>query len=256
MSETWLLLDIGNTHTVAGLFRADGPRIAEVRFRTDPNCTADEYRVQLRQLFWDALGASVWQRIDRVLISTVVPALETVLAQACAAVPFLSIAAAHRRDFTLDLPFPEQLGADRLANVAGALTLAEPPILIVDAGTATTFCLVDGRRAYVGGAIAPGLDTSWRALQARAAKLFAVDLVRPGRAVGNTTETQIRSGVLIGYEALIEGLADRLLADAGFEGATLFATGGCSRLVSLSPRFRLEYDLTLLGLLRYGQLNG
>ncbi len=256
MAEHWLLLDIGNTHTVAGLFQPDGQRIAEVRFRTDPQCTADEYRVQLRQLFSDALGRNVWEMADRAILSTVVPALEATVTKACGAVRVLSINARLKRDFELDLPHPEQLGADRLCNVAGALSLVQTPMLIVDAGTATTFCLVDHRRAYIGGAIVPGLDTSWRALQARAAKLFSVELTRPDSAVGNTTELQIQSGVLQGYEALIEGMADRLLRDAGFAEATLIATGGCTRLIRLSERFRMEPDLTLLGLYRYGQLNG
>ncbi|UJW84234.1 type III pantothenate kinase [Devosia sp. SL43] len=256
MAEHWLLLDIGNTHTVAGLFQPDRHRVAEVRFRTDPQCTADEYRMQLRQLFSDALGRNVWEMADRAIVSTVVPALEATVAKACDAVPLLSINARLRRDFELDLPHPEQLGADRLCNVAGALSLVGAPMLIVDAGTATTFCLVDDRQAYVGGAIVPGLDTSWRALQARAAKLFSVELTRPDNAVGNTTELQIQSGVLQGYEALIEGMADRLLRDAGFGQATLIATGGCTRLIRLSDRFRMEPDLTLLGLFRYGQLNG
>ncbi|WP_316359497.1 type III pantothenate kinase [Devosia sp.] len=256
MAEHWLLLDIGNTHTVAGLFQPDGQRIAEVRFRTDPQCTADEYRMQLRQLFSDTLGQNVWEMADRAILSTVVPALEATVTKACDAVPVLSINARLKRDFELDLPHPEQLGADRLCNVAGALSLVKAPMLIVDAGTATTFCLVDVRQAYIGGAIVPGLDTSWRALQARAAKLFSVELIRPDNAVGNTTELQIQSGVLQGYEALIEGMADRLLRDAGFAEATLIATGGCTRLIRLSDRFRMEPDLTLLGLFRYGQLNG
>jgi type III pantothenate kinase len=256
LAEHWLLLDIGNTHTVAGLFLADGQRVAEVRFRTDAQCTADEYRVLVQQLFRDALGQSVWEMADRAIVSTVVPALERVVSKACGAVPVLSINARLKRDFELDLPHPEQLGADRLCNVAGALGLVTGPMLIVDAGTATTFCLVDHRRAYIGGAIVPGLDTSWRALQARAAKLFSVELTRPDNAVGNTTELQIQSGVLQGYEALIEGMADRLLRDAGFAEASLIATGGCTRLIRLSGRFRIEPDLTLLGLFRYGQLNG
>ena len=256
MAEHWLLLDIGNTHTVAGLFHSDGQPVAEVRFRTDAQCTADEYRVLVRQLFHDALGANVWDMADRAIVSTVVPALETVVFKACDAVPVLSIKAGLKRDFELDLPHPEQLGADRLCNVAGALGLARGPLLIVDAGTATTFCLIDNRPAYIGGAIVPGLDTSWRALQARAAKLFSVELTRPENAVGNTTELQIQSGVLQGYEALIEGMTDRLLRDAGFAEATLIATGGCTRLIRLSERFRIEPDLTLLGLFRYGQTNG
>lgn len=256
MAEHWLLLDIGNTHTVAGLFLADGQKVAEVRFRTDPQSTSDEYRMQLRQLFNDALGRNVWEVADRIILSTVVPALEATVTRACNGLRLLSINGRLNRDFELDLPHPDQLGADRLANVAGALQLVQAPLLIVDAGTATTFCLVDHRKAYIGGAIVPGLDTSWRALQARAAKLFSVELKRPAGAVGNTTELQIQSGVLQGYEALIEGMADRLLRNAGFTDATLIATGGCTRLIQLSPRFRLEPDLTILGLFRYGELNG
>jgi type III pantothenate kinase len=259
MAENWLLFDIGNTHTVAGLFLDNGKRIAEVRFRTDPQCTADEYRSTLRQLFFEQLSGNVWERADRVVMSTVVPPLEMVVRTASSRgsspIPFLSINRHLKQDFELDLPLPDQLGADRLANVAGALTLVEPPLLIVDAGTATTFCLIDGRRAYVGGAIVPGLETGWRALQMRAAKLFSVELTRPDSSVGNTTELQLQSGVLQGYEALIEGMAGRLLRDAGLGAANLLATGGCLNLIQLPAQFRIEPDLTLLGLFRYGQLN-
>lgn len=260
MSQHWLLFDIGNTHTVAGLFQENRERVAEIRFRTDPQCTADEYRSHVHQLFLEPLGANVWELADRVVVSTVVPPLEAILRKACNGrphpVPFLAINHGLNRDFALDVPFPERMGADRLANVAGALTLAEPPFVIVDAGTATTFCVIDERPAHLGGAIVPGLETGWKALQARAAKLFSVELARPARTLGNTTELQLQSGVLHGYEALIEGLVDRLLADAGFADATLLATGGCINLIRLSPRFRIEPDLTLLGLFRYGELNG
>lgn len=146
------------------------------------------------------LDGNHWERVRRVIFSTVVPPLDTVLHRVCAGLPntpaCLSINASLGRDFELDLPFPDQLGADRLANVAGALSLSSP-----------------------------------------------------------TTEAQVQSGVLHGYEALIEGLTDRLLTDVGFSAATLVATGGCINLISLSPRFRIEPDLTLLGLLRYGQRN-
>jgi type III pantothenate kinase len=261
MTENWLLIDIGNTDTVAGLCEASSAEhLHAVRFRTDLQCTSDEFRAMLRQLFLERLDRDVWETVDRVVISTVVPALEAIVEEACESgtrqLPFLSIGTDTPRDFELDLPHPEQLGSDRLANVAGALTLAQPPFLVVDAGTATTFCLVDHRPAYIGGAIVPGLEIGWKALQSRAAKLFSVELRHPDSALGNTTETQLRSGVLIGHECLVEGMTDRLLQEAGeaFQRATLFSTGGCTRLIRLSARFRFEPDLTLLGLFRYGQL--
>lgn len=261
MTENWLLIDIGNTDTVVGLCDTSSPRHRHaVRFRTDRQCTSDEFRSMLRQLFLEQLGQDVWEVAHRVVISTVVPALETIVEDACESgsrkLPFLSIGTDTPRDFDLDLPHPEQLGTDRLANVAGALTLGQPPFLVVDAGTATTFCLVDHRPAYIGGAIVPGLEIGWNALQSQAAKLFSVELRHPDSALGNTTETQLRSGVLLGHECLIEGLTDRLLQDAGaaFRHATLLSTGGCTRMLRLSGRFRFEPDLTLLGLFRYGQL--
>jgi len=266
-SELWLLIDVGNTHTVAAITPAPGdsaPKsgvrlMAQARFRTDSSVTADEYRAQLRTLFGDS--QPLMARLTRVILSSVVPTLDPVIERAFHPHPVLSLKHSLKRDFELDLPQPSQLGADRLANVAGALLVAKPPFVIVDAGTATTFCVIDSRPAYIGGAIVPGLETSWRALQSRAAKLFSVELIRPETSLGRDTESQLRSGVLLGTEALIEGLTDRLIRDAEkgskarFESPTLLATGGCIHGIQLSDRFRWEPDLTLLGLLRYGQLN-
>lgn len=268
-----LVLDIGNTHTVAGLYNVHNqehsPLISRVRFRTDAQATSDEYRMELSLLFESALHkdenplapvARLWPLVSRVIVSTVVPSLEGVITEACAPIPVLRITSETRREFELDLPIPTQLGADRLANVAGAFSLAKPPFLIVDAGTATTFCLVNAQGVYIGGSIVPGLETGWKALQARAARLFSVELTRPLTSLGRTTETQLQSGVLLGYEALIEGMTDRLLKDARETGVntqdiTLFATGGCISLLKLSSRFQVEPDLTLKGLLRYGELS-
>jgi len=263
---TWLLLDIGNTHTVAGLALASQTSVQlipslEIRYRTDPAITADEYRASLSQLFAFKPDAPSFESITHVLISTVVPALETTLRDCFKNIPTVLIQADCKRDFQLALPEPNTLGADRLANVAGALSRYQPPLLIIDAGTATTFCLVDKNRTYRGGAIVPGFETSFRALTSKAARLFSVELKRPISAVGNTTETQLASGMIHGYEALIEGLADRLIADLqasapdSFQSPTLIATGGCIRALQLSPRFTIDPDLTLQGLLRYGELN-
>lgn len=269
----WLVLDIGNTHTVGGLYEvnsslglnsalAEARLLRRARFRTDPHdATSDEYRSLLTQLF----TPDFWNQTQRLIVASVVPPLMEVIDEMCKsrtpALSCLFINTETRREFDLDLPVPSQLGADRLANVAGALCLSQPPFVIVDAGTATTFCLIDSRPAYIGGAIVPGLEVSWKALQSRAAKLFSVELRRPESTIGNTTETQIQSGILQGYETLIEGMTDRLLRDwkkhmnaSTLNAPTLFATGGCIQHLKLSSRFRIEPDLTLLGLMRYGLL--
>ncbi len=262
----WLCLDIGNTHTVAGLFEHPSSKlIARVRFRTDPEATSDEYFSHLSQIFIHHLKSqNFWNGIQRAIISTVVPSLEAVVTPAFQIlghrIPCLFIHSETRREFELELPYPNQLGADRLANVAGALSLAPSPFLIVDAGTATTFCLVDDRPAYLGGAIVPGLEIGFKALQTKAAKLFSVELKRPTSSIGKTTETQLTSGVLLSYEAMIEGMTDLLLKDwhalspKSFRTPTFFATGGSLHYLKLSRRFQVEMDLTLIGLYHYGTL--
>jgi type III pantothenate kinase len=255
----WLLLDIGNTHTVAGL--SDGHCIqTQIRFRTDAAATADEYALWVESLFARKYPEFRASDLQRVIISSVVPALEFSLKAAFARTPLLWVKAETPRRFELELPVPASLGADRLANVAGALSLFSPPFLIIDAGTATTFCLVDSKARYIGGAIVPGIQTAWKALQAKAAKISSVELKHPESALGNTTETQLQSGVLLGAEVLMEGLTDRILHDAekrwgkaSIENTRLIATGGCMNEVNLSSRFEVIADLTLLGLIQYGR---
>ncbi|MEN9724184.1 MAG: Type pantothenate kinase [Pseudomonadota bacterium] len=246
----WLAIDIGNTQTVTGLYEIDRSAehfrfslIRRTRFRTHASITADEWRAQIPD----------HAEADRVAIASVVPALHSVISESLRHQPWLSIQASTPRPFELELPHPEQLGADRLANVRGALARYQPPFLIIDSGTATTFCLVDARRRYIGGAIVPGLETSFSALQAKAARLFSVELVRPEKSVGNTTELQLQSGLLHGTEALIEGLSDRLLRDAGpgFQEAHRLVTGGCAHFLKLSDCYEFLPDLTLEGLLHY-----
>lgn len=252
----WLLLDIGNTHTVAGICE-NGNLVRQIRYRTDPQHTSDEYRSLLHQL----LNATEFKKTSRVIVSSVVPQLDRVIPEALSGTPVLFVRSDTRRNFDLDIPVPTQLGADRLANIAGAMTLAKAPFLIIDAGTATTFCVLDERPSYIGGAIVPGVEISFKALASRAAKLFSVEMVHPTSVLGNTTETQLQSGVLFGYEALIEGMTNSLIQEAknkyskSFSQApTLFATGGCINLLKLSSRFRIEPDLTLIGLMEYGRL--
>lgn len=252
----WLLLDIGNTHTVAGISE-NGKLVRQMRYRTDAQHTSDEYRGLLQQF----LNSSELKKTERVIVSSVVPQLDRIIPEALNGTSVLFVRADTRRNFDLDIPVPTQLGADRLANIAGAMTLAKAPFLIIDAGTATTFCLLDERPAYIGGAIVPGVEISFKALASRAAKLFSVEMVHPASVLGNTTETQLQSGVLFGYEALMEGMTNSLIQEAQkkypktfSQPPTLFATGGCINLLKLSPRFRFEPDLTLIGLIEYGRL--
>jgi type III pantothenate kinase len=216
----------------------------KIRFRTRAGLTSDEWKSQL---------TSVWEA-EKTFIASVVPALYHTLAEALQDRYWLLVDFNTPRTFDLALPHPEQLGADRLANVMGALNRFAPPFLIIDSGTATTFCVVDSNRRYRGGAIVPGIEVSFSALQSRAAKLFSVDLVRPASSLGNTTELQLQSGLIHGTEALIEGLSQRLLQEAGldYQSTKKIITGGCGHFLKLPHDFDFVPELTLEGLLHYG----
>jgi type III pantothenate kinase len=120
---------------------------------------------------------------------------------------------------------PREVGADRVCNVVAGRALYGAPLIVVDFGTATNFDCVDARGDFVGGAIAPGLTLASEALVSRAARLFRVDLVRPERALGRNTVTNIQSGVVFGYAGLVDGLVERLQAELGGH-ARVVATGG------------------------------
>ncbi len=258
----WLAIDIGNTQTVAGLYEIDArdPKpalISTARFKTEADLAAQDWLSRLKRLMSAQSGASE-SRVDRVLVASVVPSVRTALAQAFSGTPWLWIDSTIRRSFELRLPHPEQLGADRIANVAGALARFDPPFVIVDAGTATTFCMVDEHRRYLGGSIVAGMETSFNALASRAARLFEVDWSRPGMALGNTTETQLQSGIFQGHEALIEGMTTRLIRDGGasFEKARRILTGGWGHLLDLREQgFEFVPTLTLEGIIRLGWEN-
>ncbi len=244
-----LAIDIGNTHTVLGLFSGTD-LTGHWRIHTVRECTADEYGVVIRNLLRDGSGRR--QTPTAVIIASVVPPLDSVMREMC------------RRHFGLHPVFvtaenlpglrvryrePSNVGADRVVNALAALAGHAPPLVIVDFGTATTFDVISADGEYVGGAIAPGIGISLKALFTHAARLPSVDLVRPAHAVGESTEESIQSGVLYGYASLVEGMLDRIGREAG-EPATVLATGGYAPLMAevIEASLVVDTDLTLKGL--------
>jgi len=265
MAQSWLAIDIGNTQTVAGKFDVRGPGATrspeliectdQIRFKTDREASAQDWIQKLAPLLNPPKTTP-----SKVIVATVVPQLRAVLNDSFARGCWQWIDSSSPRNFELKLPQPEQLGADRIANVAGALGRMDPPFVIVDAGTATTFCAVDAQRRYIGGSIVPGIETSFFALASKAAKLFEVEWKRPELALGTTTETQLQSGIIHAHEAMIAGMTARLVADAQslgapFEQPRLILTGGCGHYLQLTGQdFEFIPSLTLEGLIRLGLL--
>jgi len=158
-------------------------------------------------------------------------------------------------DFTSPLGFrieyhpPADVGADRLANVAAALELVGAPVVIVDFGTAVTLDVLNRRKEYLGGIISPGLELAAESLFRRTAKLPQVALSAPPGVIGRNTLDSLRSGLVLGCAALVDGLLERVFAELG-ERPAVVATGGAAPVVAPSSRHirRVEPDLTLEGI--------
>ncbi len=244
-----LAMDVGNTHTVLGLF--SGSRLVrDWRIRTVRDGTADEYGVMVGNLLRNQHPGE--GAVAGMVIANVVPPLDSVLKE-MAATRFqldpLFISAESLPGVTVRYREPRDVGADRVVNALAALERYAPPLIIVDFGTAITFDVINADGDYVGGAILPGIGISLSALFRNASRLLPVDLICPPSPVGKTTEESIQSGVFYGYASLVEGMVSRITAEVGPVSAVI-ATGGFAPLMSERIPVITEVDthLTLRGL--------
>ncbi|KGQ21252.1 type III pantothenate kinase [Thermus filiformis] len=244
-----LAIDAGNTSTALGVFQGED-LVAHFRIHTDRMRMESEYRVLLKNLF----ALQDLPPPQAALISSVVPPVERELKAAIRALFGLEalVVGPEHTGLEILIDNPKEAGADRLVNAVGALAYESPTgrYVVVDFGTATTFDLVEAPGRYLGGAITIGPQTAADALAARTAKLPRIDLEAPPRAVGRNTLDALRSGLVFGYAALVEGMVRRFREEAG--EALVIATGGfATTLRPLCPSFHVvDEDLTLKGLLR------
>jgi type III pantothenate kinase len=259
-----LTVDIGNTNLTVGLSR-DGSIAGTRRATTRPSQTADELELLIDELL-QLEGVSL-DDVAAVACSSVVPsltaALETVAERH--ALPLL-VAGAGRIPIPVRVDRPAEVGADRLVNALAAARLYGVPAVVVDFGTATTFDAVGPDGAYLGGAIAPGLELGLDALATRTAKLPRIDLRVPEWVIGRDTVTAMQAGAVFGYQALTEGLLarmrDELAGQTGVEPSAVrvILTGGLSRApwaLALHGVDVIDPDLTLKGLaILHAELGG
>jgi type III pantothenate kinase len=255
-----LVLDVGNTNTVMGVFAREGESLphgdetrkiaAHWRVSTNPSGTVDEYGVFFRSLF-DMAGLKV-SDIHGIVVSSVVPPLDSTLREVCeryfGSKP-LFIEPGVKTGMPVLVDNPAEVGADRIVNGVAAFDKYGGPVVIVDFGTATTFDVITERGEYIGGAISPGLGISADALVQRTAKLPRVDIKPPQRVIGTNTVTHLQSGLYYGYLGLVDGVLERILNELG-RPAKVVATGGLAPLIGPGSRFITEVDdlLTLDGL--------
>lgn len=246
-----LVVDVGNTNTVIGLF--EGATILHTWRISTLQRTTDEFGLTLLQLF--AHERVPVESVASVAICCVVPSTLYAIEKACRRylkVAPRTIGAGDNFGMRVKVDNPRELGPDRVVNAFAAGERHQPPFLIVDFGTATTFDAVDASGAYVGGAIAPGLQISADALFSRTSRLPRVEVQKPRAALGTNTIAAMQSGLFWGYVGLVDGIARRCKAELGGDGEKIpcIATGGLSNLVGRACAEIDEVDehLTLHGL--------
>ncbi|MGQ0555517.1 MAG: type III pantothenate kinase [Nitrospiraceae bacterium] len=249
MSSMLLAVDIGNTNVVAGIF--DGSTLlTHWRLATDPKTTADEYGVLCLSLM--ARDGRLPEHITGAIISSVVPALtetfESMIETSFGSTP-ITVSPDMDTGLTLKYSNPKEIGSDRIVNAAAAYEKFHRDLIIVDFGTATTFCAVNRDGEYLGGVIAPGLTISAEALFTRAAKLSKVELARPKTVIGTDTASSIQSGLIFGYAGLVDTLVQRMEREMG-RTSYVIATGGLASVIAPEARSiqHVEPYLTLHGL--------
>lgn len=254
--EHLLAIDVGNTQTLAGVYH--GERLLhEWRVSTERTATADELAAAHDQIM--RLRGGSLDELDALIVASVVPTLTVGyrdLADKYLGVEAVVVGPGVKTGMPLLIDNPRELGADRLVNAVAAYHHHGGPAIVVDFGTATNVDVVSAAGEYLGGVIAPGVHTSLEALASRAARLVTVDLVPPERLIGRSTVEAMRSGLVLGTVAMVDGLVVRARAEVG-EDATVIATGGLAELVHpLSEQIDLyEPLLTLEGLRLVHDLN-
>lgn len=252
-----LVLDVGNTNTVLGVFaksEKDDARyerlVANWRVATNQTGTVDEYGVLFRNLF--AMDSIEVSGITGIVISSVVPPLDSVLRQVCEryfnSQP-LFIEPGVKTGMPVLYDNPAEVGADRIVNSVAAFEKYGGPCISVDFGTATTFDCVSAKGEYIGGVISPGIGISAEALFGRTARLQRVDIRKPARVIGTNTVNSMQSGLYYGYLGLVDGVLELLLAELGSE-CKVVATGGLASLFGSGSKYIKTVDdfLTLEGL--------
>lgn len=229
--DSIMVLDVGNSNTKIGIFV--GPSLAHHwRISTVQERTTDELGMVIAGLVQSA--GVVRNQLAGVVISSVVPPIMPAIERMCKqyfGITPLIVGPGVRTGLDIKADSPREVGVDRIVNAISAVAQYGPPLIIVDFGTATTFCVVDALGHYVGGAIAPGVRTSADALFESAAKLPRVELARPKTVIGKNTVTGVQSGVVYGFASLVDGMVEHIARELPLP-YTVVATGGLAELIA------------------------
>jgi type III pantothenate kinase len=243
------VFDVGNTNIVLGVYESDELKY-HWRVETNRHKTEDEYGMLVKNLF-DHEGLS-FKAIDGIIISSVVPPIMFSLERMCQKyfnVTPLVVGPGIKTGLNIKYENPREVGADRIVNAVAGIHEYGGPLIIVDFGTATTYCYINEEKQYMGGAIAPGIGISTEALYSKAAKLPRIEIARPDHIIGKNTVCAMQAGILYGYVGQVEGIVSRMKAQSSTK-PTVIATGGLATLISKESNVIDVVDpfLTLKGL--------
>lgn len=240
-----LAIDIGNSNIVVG-FVENGKILRKARTATDPIKTSDQYWIELKGML--GLFEIPAEEIEGVIISSVVPPVlnscRTAVKKLTGLDPMV-VGPGMKTGVNILLDNPAQVGSDLIAAAAASLREYPTPTLIIDMGTATTITALDKNGAFLGGSICPGVKISSEALSGRTAQLPGISLEAPAKAIGRNTVDSMRSGVMLGSAAMLDGLISRMEQELG-QPATVVATGGIARYIIPQCRREILYDHDLL----------
>ncbi len=226
-----LVLDVGNTNIVLGVYRGN-ELIDFWRIATDKNKTSDEYSILIQQFFqFNNLNI---KDIQDVVMSSVVPNIMYSLERAAKKlfnIRPLTVGPGVKTGMNIKYDNPAQVGADRIVNGVAAYEKYGGPLIIVDFGTATTFCVISEKGEYLGGAIAPGIKISSDVLFEKTAKLPRVELAKPEKVIGKNTVSSMQSGIVYGYVGLVEYIVRKIKNEIKDESVKVIATGGFATLI-------------------------
>ncbi|MFA9397919.1 MAG: type III pantothenate kinase [Clostridiaceae bacterium] len=248
-----LLIDVGNTNIVLGVYEED-KLIRHFRLSTDNKRTADEYGLSVMSLLSNS--DTKISEIKGVIISSVVPnimySLEHMIKKYFHISPIV-VGPGVKTGINIKYDNPKEVGSDRIVNAVAANEKYKRAVIIIDFGTATTFCAVTKSGDYLGGTISPGIKISANALFEKAAKLPRIELVKPNQVICKNTVTSMQSGIVYGYIGLVEYIVlhmkDEMIA-FGEEEPLVVATGGLAKLISQDSKIIdiIDGNLTLEGL--------
>lgn len=243
-------IDVGNTNIALGVYQGR-KLLHHWRFAADRNRTSDEIGMMMISLL--NIAKLDYEQIEAVIIASVVPPMMYSLEHAIRKYlkkKAMVVGPGTKTGINIKYENPREVGADKIANAVAVYELYGGPAIIVDFGTATTFCALSSKGEYLGGVICPGIKISSEALFQKAAKLTKIELVKPESVLGRNIVSSMQSGIYYGYVGQVDYIVEKLKAELNEDNIKVIATGGMARLIAGESRTIDEVNgfLTLEGL--------